>query len=152
MPENEDAPDTAEQLDQLAQSDSLVHRGVEDPLDEGYTAPDNWSPAQGYGNTPEEMKRGETIDQRIAQEEPEEDPKKLKGSWNPHSENRQVGSQRAGRLSAPDGKDGGSNTVESVAQDEGISGGAASAEEAAMHIISEDDLQAQGDDDGDSDE
>lgn len=51
-------PDESEQLDQLQQSDSLVDRGVDDVLDEGYTSPERWSPAQGFGNTPAEMRQG----------------------------------------------------------------------------------------------
>src|SRR5690606_35948324 len=33
--------------------DSLVdNRGLREPLDEGYSPPEKWSAAQGYGNTP----------------------------------------------------------------------------------------------------
>lgn len=55
-------PDESEQLDQLQPEDSLIDRGVDDVLDEGYVAPDNWSPAQGFGNTAAEMAQGETIE------------------------------------------------------------------------------------------
>ncbi len=152
-----DLPEGSEQLDQLGQRYSLVDRGVPDMLDEGYTAPDHWSAAQGYGNTGREMLEGETIDQRVAQEEPEEDPRRLKGPWNPDGEKREVGSKRAGRLVAPGGV-GEDVEPQSVADDVGISGGAATAEEAAMHIIDEnadeeeDDAELGFDDDEDSDE
>lgn len=139
-PENTD-------LAQLSQADSLIDRGVDDPLDEGFVAPDHWSPAQGFGNTPAEMAQNETIEQRLPQEEPEPDPNAPVYHWNPHQENRQVGSKRAGRLVAgghEPGTDG-----QSVASDVGISGGAASAEEAAMHIIVEDELAKQHEDDHD---
>ena len=43
-------------------------------LDEGYSPPEKWSAAEGFGNTPYEEETGETLDQRIAQEEPEPDP------------------------------------------------------------------------------
>lgn len=149
---SEDIPDPSVQMEQLSESDSLINRGVDDVLDEGYTAPDNWSPAQGFGNTGAEMKQGETLEQRIAQEQPETDPKKLHGPWNPNRENRQVGTQRAGRLVAAGGGLDGTDTVaESVASDVGISGGAASAEEAAMHIVSEEDLENPGDDEDNDD-
>lgn len=139
--------DPSEQLDQLSQSDSLIDRGLDDVLDEGYTAPENWSPAQGFGNTASEMAQGETLEQRIAQEVPETDPNKLKGPWNPHGESREVGSKRAGRLVAADRGVAMEDTeAESVAVDVGIDGAGASAEEAAMHIISEEDLANQGDD------
>ena len=55
---DEPVPDESEQLDQLQPEESLVDRGVEDVLDEGYTTPERWSPAQGFGNTPAEMRRG----------------------------------------------------------------------------------------------
>ena len=110
-----------DQDEQLTQQDTLISRGVEDPLDEGYVAPDHWSVAQGFGNTPAEMAQGETIEQRIKQEEPEEDPKKLTGPWNPTGEKRQVGGRRAGRLINVDGdmidvevSDGGAATPVSI--------------------------------------
>lgn len=115
--------------DQLQPGDTLMDRGVDDVLDEGYIPPDDWSPAQGFGNTPAEMKQGESLEMRVKQEEPETDPRKLEGEWNPLSEDREVGQKRAGRL--VQGTDG------VVGDDVGLSGGAASAEEAAMHIITE---------------
>ena len=55
--------------------DSLADgRGLAEPLDEGYSPPEKWSAAQGYGNTPLEESLGETLDQRVAQEVPEPDP------------------------------------------------------------------------------
>lgn len=48
---------------------------------------------------------------------------------------REVGRARAGRLVAPDEGFGEDAEAELVAEDVGISGGAASAEEAAVHII-----------------
>lgn len=124
--EVEDPDDSTVQ--QLQASDTLIDRGVDDVLDEGYIAPDNWSPAQGFGNTPAEMRQGETLEMRIKQEEPERDPTKLDGKWNPLYEDREVGQNRAGRLVQGDGTAG---------RDVGFGGGAASAEEAAMHIITE---------------
>ncbi|MFT3889812.1 MAG: DUF5709 domain-containing protein [Arachnia sp.] len=129
----ETVPDESEQLDQLQSSDSLIDRGVDDVLDEGYIAPDHWSPAMGYGNTPDEMRQGETLEMRIRQEEPEQQPSDE--DWNPDKENRQVGRERAGRLMAVQG----AGREDTLGVDVGISGGAASAEEAAMHIITEDD-------------
>ncbi len=71
---SEDAPEVpegSEQFDVADELESLVDRGVEDPLDEGYSPPENWSAGEGFGNTPYEELVGETLDQRIAQEEPE---------------------------------------------------------------------------------
>lgn len=126
-------PAESEQLDQIQESDSLVHRGVDDVLDEGYTAPEQWSAAQGFGNTPAEMRQGETLSQRLKQEQPENKP--IDRDWNASKEDREVGAERAGRLMQVQGP-GGETTL---GTDVGLSGGAASAEEAAMHIISEDD-------------
>lgn len=128
------------ELAQLSQADSLIDRGVADPLDEGFIAPDHWSPGMGFGNTATEMAVGETIDQRVKQEQPEPDPDAPEEHWNPEGESREVGSKRAGRLiDAAGGLDVEDSEPEAVASDVGISGGAASAEEAAMYIIEAED-------------
>lgn len=134
----EAVPDEAEQLDQLQRDETLIDRGVDDVLDEGYTTPEHWSVAQGFGSTASEMRRGETLAQRISQEERE--PERLEGSWNPLGERRQVGSRRAGRLvDAHHGYDAPvRGSEEAIAEEVGLAGGAACAEEAAMHIIDED--------------
>ena len=116
-------------VEQLQPADTLIDRGVDDVLDEGYIAPDNWSPAQGFGNTPAEMRQRENLDMRVKQEEPEAEAPD-DSPWNPEGESREVGSVRAGRL-----VDTGERDHESVAFSVGIAGGAASAEEAAMHVI-----------------
>ena len=74
-------PDESEQLDQIQPEDSLIDRGVHDVLDEGYVTAENWSTAQGFGNTPAEMRQGETIDQRLLQEQPVVVPDD--SPWNP---------------------------------------------------------------------
>ncbi len=56
---------------QLQSEDTLVDRNVDDVLDEGYTAPEKWSPGQGFGTTAEEEEHGESLDQRLVQEEPD---------------------------------------------------------------------------------
>ncbi|MFD0865276.1 DUF5709 domain-containing protein [Tessaracoccus lubricantis] len=129
----ESVPEESVQLDQLQPDDSLIYRGVDDVLDEGYITPDDWSPAMGFGNTPAEMRQGETIDMRVKQEIPDRAAEQ-EGDWNPNDEPREVGRERAGRLMRVQGA-GGSETL---GIDVGFSGGAASAEEAAMHIISDD--------------
>ena len=120
-------------VEQLQPADTLIDRGVDDVLDEGYIAPDNWSPAQGFGNTLAEMRQGENLDMRVKQEEPEAEAPD-DSPWNPEGESREVGSVRAGRL-----VDTGERDHESVAFSVGIDGGAASAEEAAMHVITPED-------------
>jgi hypothetical protein len=116
--------------DQLQSEDTLDDRGVEDVLDEGIVTREDWSPAQGYGNTPAEERAGETLDQRIRQEEPDYDPDS--DTWDEEDlDDGEVGDERSGRLIASD--DGDDRFVE----DAGIDAGAASAEEAAMHVIDE---------------
>ncbi|MDR3069520.1 MAG: DUF5709 domain-containing protein [Propionibacteriaceae bacterium] len=128
-------PDDSEQLDQLQPDESLIDRGVADVLDEGYTAPDRWSSAERYGSTAAERFRGETLDQRLAEEEP--DITDL-ADWEDDGENEEVGGRRAGRLvDSLGGYDGEDTESEALGRDVGIDGGAASAEEAAMHIIGE---------------
>ncbi|GAA2945230.1 hypothetical protein [Streptomyces enissocaesilis] len=58
-----DAQDTLE-------SDDLEY----DPLDAGIAPPEHWSPAEFFGNTAEEARRGESLDQLLAEEEPDIDP------------------------------------------------------------------------------
>lgn len=132
---DEVVPEESEQLDQLQADETLLDRGVADILDEGYVTPENWSAAQGFGNTPAEMRQGETLEMRTGQEEPETIPDDT--PWNPDpSEPREVGKARSGRLvDANHGIPGLDTEAESVAHDVGIDGGAASAEEAAMHVI-----------------
>lgn len=137
-------PDESEQLDQLQPDETLIDRGVPDVLDEGYVAPEKWSPAQSFGNTKAEMRHGETLEQRIAQEEPDVAPSEAKWTDEPPDQ-RQVGNHRAGRLVDADGGYGDPDTEpESLGYEVGIAGGAASAEEAAMHII--DDYEDDDDD------
>ncbi|GAA1926564.1 DUF5709 domain-containing protein [Nocardioides marmoribigeumensis] len=126
--------DHSEELDQLQAGDTLDDRGVEDILDEGIVTRERWSPGEGFGNTRAEMRQGETLAMRIAQEEPEPDP----ATWDDEDlDDREVGDRRAGRLWSDDG-DGSTPHDDRFAHDAGIDGAAASAEEAAMHVIDED--------------
>jgi hypothetical protein len=114
--------------------DSLSdNRGLDDPLDEGYSPPEKWSVAEGYGNTPLEEELGETLDMRIAQEEPEPDP--YAEEDDDFLDDGEVGKARAGRLIAPDQGAHEDEDSELYAEDAGIDGAGASAEEAAVHVI-----------------
>jgi Family of unknown function (DUF5709) len=110
-------------------------RGLTEPLDEGYSPPEKWSVGQGYGNTPLEEELGETLDQRIAQEEPEPDPYAEEDVED--LDDGEVGDARAGRLVAPDEGVGEDEDSEMFADDAGIDGAGASAEEAAMHVVND---------------
>ena len=59
--------------DQPGAEDSGQPDDVEDELDRGYSPPDRPSP--DYGNTPWEEAHGETLEQRLEQEEPDPDPR-----------------------------------------------------------------------------
>jgi len=146
--------DKEEELSQQQPYDTLDDRGVDDSLDEGIVPPQKWSAGQGFGNTAYEEARGETLDQRIAQEEPDLDDEAEEGKYDDdgargelnewdenhmEDEDEQVGDARSGRLVAPDEGAHEDEEKDSVAYDVGIDGAAATAEEAAMHVISDED-------------
>jgi hypothetical protein len=110
-------------------------RGLREPLDEGYSPPEHWSAAQGYGNTPFEEETGETLDQRIAQEEAEPDPYVVAMTEDEDVDDPEVGNRRAGRLVAEDEGRYEDSEKDMVAEDIGIDGAGASAEEAAVHLV-----------------
>ena len=142
--------------DQLPSEDTLDDRGVDDLLDEGYSPPERPRGVDAFGTTVAEQRRGESLEQRLAHEEPDpanafEDPlaePDLVGGDHPDAiaaeddflGDSEVGDRRGGRLVAPD--EGAHEDTESdmVGQDVGIDGGGSSAEEAAIHIIEDDDL------------
>ena len=121
-----EVPDESEQLDQIQPADSLEDRGVDDVLDEGYSPPERYSSLIRDGEH-------ETLDERLDDEIPEPDP------YAPQDEefvdDGEVGRERAGRL--VDLNEGIGPDVEKdlLATDVGIDGAAASAEEAAVHIV-----------------
>ena len=120
--------------------DSLVdNRGLSEPLDEGYSPPEKWSVAEGYGNTPLEEELGETLEQRIAQEEPEPDPYE-QAALETEDVGGEVGDVRAGRLVDDNHGIGEDTEKDLVGEDVGIDGAGASAEEAAVHVIDDDAL------------
>jgi hypothetical protein len=120
--------------------DSLVDdRGLDEPLDEGYSPPEKWSIAEGYGNTPLEEELGETLDQRLAQEVPEPDPYEL-AATETEDVGGEVGNERAGRLVDENRGIGEDTEKDLVGDDVGIDGAGATAEEAAVHVIDDDAL------------
>jgi Family of unknown function (DUF5709) len=140
--------------DQLQPEDTL-EQGTDDVLDAGYSPPDRLHGSLAHGVTAEEQARDETIEERIRQEVPEEgtaygapdnesgldedrvggdDPDSIaaEDDWIGDGE---VGDVRAGRLVAPDEGLGSDEEKDLLGEDVGIDGAAASAEEAAMHVI-----------------
>jgi len=124
--------------DQPSNIDGLADPDVEDELDRGYSPPESYSAGQGFGNTPFEEASGESLEQRVAQEETEVDPyEAAEREVDPDEDldDGQVGDRRAGRLVDPDEGLGEDTEKDLVGDDVGIDGAAASAEEAAVHIV-----------------
>jgi hypothetical protein len=137
--------------DQLQSGDTLDDRGVDDVLDEGLSPPERPSREMARGVSASEDAEGETLDERLEQEEP--DPSaEVDHSAEAHeeeirdadgidpSDGFEVGDERTGRLVAPDGGAADDATHLPAADDAGIDGGAASAEEAAVHTVPEDEV------------
>ncbi len=144
--------------DQLQPEDTLEQDGVDDVLDRGYSPPEKLRGSLAHGVTAEEQHRDETIEERIRQEVPDPDtaygapenesgPEERVGGDDPDSiaaqddwiGDREVGDDRAGRLVAPDEGAGLDTEKDLVGDDVGIDGAAASAEEAAVHVVDEED-------------
>jgi hypothetical protein len=128
--------------DDLDLENALDERDLDALLDEGYSPPERPYAAEDYGTTQEEQERGESLDRRLARERPDpeatgeaaEEP--VDEAAEPGDE-EQVGGARTGRLTGdPDAEARGNHTQ---AHDVGIDGGAATAEEAAIHTVPEED-------------
>ncbi|MFG2292280.1 DUF5709 domain-containing protein [Streptomyces sp. NPDC048603] len=154
---------------------ALGEPGLDETLDTGYSPPDRPLAVARYGTTASEQRAGETLDQRLAQEEPEPDPRDTPDgekapapespadtdleaadladsdrepggrrdgeevsdedvTRDPFGDTPTAGRLRAGRLTAADESDP-TRHISVLAHDTGIDGGAASAEEAAVHVI-----------------
>ncbi|MEU8437556.1 DUF5709 domain-containing protein [Streptomyces sp. NPDC029216] len=128
-------------------------------LDTGYSPPDRPLAATRHGTTAAEQRSGETLDQRLAQEEPEPDgadaglgsetapgddlagedrgPSESEDmTGDPHGDASTAGRERAGRM-APAEEGPTVRHISVLAHDTGVNGGAASAEEAAVHVVEE---------------
>jgi Family of unknown function (DUF5709) len=126
VPEDDGVLDPADTLE----SDDLLG----DVLDTGVDAGEGYRGANRFGTTAEEEREGESLDQLLAEEEPDVGSD---DTWtddeSPDNDDRTT-DPRSGRLVAadegvhPDAEDN------AVATDVGIDGGAATAEEAAVHL------------------
>ena len=143
----EQPPDQEDQLDQdqLQPYNNLDDRGVADALDEGYSPPEKPSALLREGPH-------ENLDQRLAEEIPEPDPYAepeapadnlteqadfISADEGDFVDEGEVGDERAGRLIDPNQGIGPDVDKELIGEDAGIDAGAASAEEAAMHVVPE---------------
>ncbi len=134
-----------EQLDQdqLQPYHNLEDRGVSDALDEGYSPPEKPSVLLREGEH-------DTLTERLSEEEPEPDPYAETEEERAEDDgvsaesdflsDGEVGDERAGRLMDPNQGIGPDTDKDLVGLDAGIDAGAASAEEAAMHVVPDDQL------------
>ena len=116
---------SAEDDNQLQPEDTLIDRGIDDVLDEGFSPPE-----QPFGHGA--FAPSESIEQQLAEEE--QDPRSrsitrrmnssgpTSRAWIEFPQRSEVGRVRAGRLVAPDRGFGEDIEAELVAEDVGISG------------------------------
>jgi Family of unknown function (DUF5709) len=129
-------------------SDTLEGNPGDDPLDRGVAPPERWSAEIRRGSDAGER---ESLDQLLAEEEPDnvsdlDDDLPEDSSDDDEAEEYLDGlllddgaDPRAGRLVAEDEGAHPDDEEDLVARDVGIDGGAASAEEAAVHVVDDDD-------------
>ena len=139
-------------------ADSLLGEPEGDPLDRGVAPPERWSAAMKFGSTADEQVEGESLDQLLAEEEPDdaldldEDDEPEDDEDTDEADEYLDGlllddgpDPRAGRLVAEDEGAHPDEEADLVARDVGIDGGAASAEEAALHVVEDDDTDIRSD-------
>jgi Family of unknown function (DUF5709) len=156
MPEK-DRPESAdlEDYEVLDSGDTLSGAPGDDPLDRGVVPPERWSAGVRFGTTGTEQEEGESLDQLLAEEEPDpaldftdDEPEDIEDvELDEDAGDEDVDGlllddgpdPRAGRLVQEDEGAHPDEEEDLVASDVGIDGGGATAEEAAMHVVDEDD-------------
>lgn len=111
---------------QLEPADTLAGELGDDPLDAGYSVPDHLTASNRWETEVEQARRAASLDEHLAAEEPEITDEDLD-----HVDE----DGRAGRLVALE--DTGTRGDMTVARDVGKAGWAGSAEEAAMHVVTD---------------
>jgi hypothetical protein len=142
MTERQHESEDLEDYEVLDSSDTLAGPPGDDPLDRGVATPEHWSAPIRSGGTAGEQADGESLDELLAEEEPDVDAE----YDNDVDENapgddvrrylREEGPDlRAGRL-VSENDDDESAYLDGVAigRDTGIDSGGATAEEAAVHV------------------
>jgi hypothetical protein len=129
-----DAPDYDEYAsanasgdDQLTPSDTLTGDDTLDPLDAGYSPPDREPAALRYGVTADEEGRGESLEDKLAEEEPDLDDDAVDEDFSYDSADAV-----AGRLVSPDEGFKPDREADEIGAEGGWGG--ESAEEEAIHI------------------
>jgi len=126
--ESGDPVQDAEDLDPV---ENLTGDDPDEIMQTGYNPPDREPHNLRDAPTPFEEREGESLDQRLSEEEPD---------ISPDDPDRSSAQPRAGRLVAPDEGAHEDEEADEIASDVGPAGYASSAEEAAMHVVDEDDL------------
>jgi len=144
-------PESADLTDYevLDASDTLDGDPGDDPLDRGVATPQRWSAAIRRGS---EHQADESLDELLAEEEPDvadevDDEQAEDATWDADAGDEDVDGlllddgpdPRAGRLVAEDEGAHPDEEADLVARDTGIDGGGATAEEAAIHVVDDDD-------------
>ncbi|MFJ7150180.1 DUF5709 domain-containing protein [Streptomyces sp. NPDC100445] len=142
QPDTSEIPEDSGVLDV---EDTLDFDGIAEPLDRGWSPPERPWAVEHLGVTAAERRAGETLDQRLAEELPDLTTPGGDGIGDCDGTDgelldNEVGNLRSGRLVAPDEGAHEDEEPALVATDVGIDGAAASAEEAAIHIVDEDAL------------
>lgn len=164
----DETPHESEDLEDFEVEDStdtLIGAPGDDPLERGVVPPERWSAGIRYGTTEEEQAEGESLDQLLAEEEPDdtleltedeleddEEDEEDEEDVEEYEADEDAGDEdvdglllddgpdpRAGRLVAEDEGAHPDEEEDLVATDVGIDGGGATAEEAAVHVVEEDD-------------
>ena len=115
--------------------DTLAELDTDELAETDWSPPDRPPKATRYGTTELEQLEGETLEERLAEEEPD--------VFYDSSLEEDV-APRAGRLVAPDEGAHADEEADLIASDVGSAGYASSAEEAAMHIVDEDVPEVEG--------
>ncbi|MCS0635404.1 DUF5709 domain-containing protein [Streptomyces sp. LP05-1] len=149
QPSGSEASEVSEDEGILDPEDTLSDREA-DPYDEGWSPPERPLAVDHEGTTAREQREGESLDQRLAEEVPDpslEEPERVRdddgigdlAGGNGEPVDDEVGAARSGRLVAPDEGAHADAEKDMIAEDVGVDGAAASAEEAAIHTVPDDD-------------
>ena len=146
--------DPVDDTDGLDPVEGLTGDDPDEAMQTGYSPPEREPYNLRHVQTASEARRGESLDDHLAEEEPEvtdddesdltdEDSVDTTIEDEPDSrlddQDEADPQPRAGRLVAPDEGSHGDQESDEIATDAGPAGYASSAEEAAMHIVSDED-------------
>lgn len=138
----------------LDSSDTLAGAPGDDPLDRGVATPERWSAVMRFGSTAAEQLAGESLDQLLAEEDPDEgvepeDDRPDGVRWDGNASDDDIArfanadgpDPRAGRLVTADDAEAvfPDWDTDAAARDVGLDGGGATAEEAALHYVEDGD-------------